>query len=145
MLPRRFPRGALVAAIATASLSVAVTVGTGSAHPTPEDDAFIGIVKQLNIPVPSPDDAVQASGRELVTFGGTRSHRLRTDEARLGQPAGQTSDRLRGDTQDPGQSHTAGHRVTEDRTQRDVLAHRDPRRTQGKIRLQLEQMRGQND
>ena len=34
MLTRRFPRGALVAAIATASLSVAVTVGNrvGARH-----------------------------------------------------------------------------------------------------------------
>jgi hypothetical protein len=66
MLTRRFPRGALLAAIATASLSVAVTLGTGSAHATSEDDAFIGIVKQLNIPVPSPDDAVQV-GRGICS------------------------------------------------------------------------------
>jgi len=56
----------LVAAIATASLSVAVTVGTGSANATPEDDAFVGIVKQLNIPVPSTDDAVQV-GRGICS------------------------------------------------------------------------------
>ena len=66
MPARRFPRGALVAAIATAGLGVAVTFGSGLAHATPEDDAFIGIVKQLNIPVPSPDDAVQV-GRGICS------------------------------------------------------------------------------
>jgi hypothetical protein len=66
MLTRRFPRGALVATIAAASLSVAITFGYGSAHATPEDDAFISIVKQLNIPVPSPDDAIQV-GRGICT------------------------------------------------------------------------------
>ena len=59
MLTRRFPRGALVATIAAASLSVAITFGYGSAHATPEDDAFISIVEQLNIPMPSTDEAVQ--------------------------------------------------------------------------------------
>jgi hypothetical protein len=66
MLTRRFPRGALVATIAAAGLGVAITFGYGSAHATPEDDAFIGIVKQLNIPVPSPDDAIQV-GRGICT------------------------------------------------------------------------------
>ncbi len=66
MLTRRFPRAALVATIAAASLSVAITFGYGSAHATPEDDAFIGIVKQLNIPVPSPDDAIKV-GRGICT------------------------------------------------------------------------------
>ena len=66
MLTRRFPRGALVATIAAASVSVAITFGYGSAHATPEDDAFISIVKQLNIPVTSPDDAVQV-GRQICT------------------------------------------------------------------------------
>jgi hypothetical protein len=66
MLTRRFPRGVLVATIATASLSVAITFGYGSAHATPEDDAFVSIVKQLNIPVTSPDDAVQV-GRQICT------------------------------------------------------------------------------
>ena len=56
----------MVAAIAAAGLSVAITFGTGSAHATPEDDAFIGIVKQLNIPVPSPDEAVQV-GRGICS------------------------------------------------------------------------------
>lgn len=66
MLTRRFPRGALVATIAAASLGVAITVGSGSAHASPEDDAFIGIVKQLNIPMPSTDDAIQV-GRSICT------------------------------------------------------------------------------
>lgn len=66
MLTRRFRKGALVATIAAASLSVAITFGYGSAHATPEDDAFISIVKQLNIPVNSPDDAVQV-GRQICT------------------------------------------------------------------------------
>jgi hypothetical protein len=67
MLTRRFPRGALVATIAAASLSVATTFGYGSAHATtPEDDAFISIVKQLNIPMPSPDDAIQV-GRGICS------------------------------------------------------------------------------
>jgi hypothetical protein len=66
LLTRRFPRGALVAAIAAASLSLAVTFGSGLAHATPEDDAFVGIVKQLNIPVPSPDEAVQV-GRGICS------------------------------------------------------------------------------
>jgi hypothetical protein len=56
----------LVATIAAAGLSVAVTFGCGSAHATPEDDAFIAIVKQLNIPVPSPDDAIQV-GRGICS------------------------------------------------------------------------------
>jgi Protein of unknown function (DUF732) len=60
MLTRRFPKGALAATIAAASLSVAITFGYGSAHATTEeDDAFVAIVKQLNIPVPSPADAIQ--------------------------------------------------------------------------------------
>lgn len=66
MLTRRFPRGALVATIAAASLSVAITIGSGSAHATPEDDAFIGIVKQLNITMPSTDDAIQV-GRGICS------------------------------------------------------------------------------
>jgi hypothetical protein len=66
MLTRRFPRGALVATIAAASLSVANTFGYGSAHATPEDDAFVSIVKQLNIPVPSSDDAIQV-GRGICS------------------------------------------------------------------------------
>lgn len=66
MLTRRFRKGALVATIAAASLSVAISFGYGSAHATPEDDAFISIVKQLNIPVNSPDDAVQV-GRQICT------------------------------------------------------------------------------
>ncbi len=66
MLTRLFPRGALVATIAAASLSVAITLGYGSAHATPEDDAFIGIVKQLNIPMPSTDDAIQV-GRSICS------------------------------------------------------------------------------
>ena len=66
MLTRRFPRGALVATIAAAGLSVAITFGCGSAHATPEDDAFISIVKQLNIPVPSSDDAIQV-GRGICS------------------------------------------------------------------------------
>jgi hypothetical protein len=66
MLTRRFPKGALVATIAAASLSVAITFGYGSAHATPEDDAFISIVKQLNIPVPSPDEAIQV-GQGICT------------------------------------------------------------------------------
>ncbi|HET6731345.1 DUF732 domain-containing protein [Mycobacterium sp.] len=63
MLTRQFPRGALIAA---AALSVAITFGYGSAHATPEDDAFVSIVKQLNIPVTSPDDAIQV-GRQICT------------------------------------------------------------------------------
>ncbi len=59
MLTRRFRRGALFATIAAASLSLAITFGYGSAHASPQDDAFIGIVKQLNIPVSSPDEAIQ--------------------------------------------------------------------------------------
>ena len=66
MLSRRFPRGSLVATIAAAGLSVAITFGCGSAHATPEDDAFIDIVKQLNIPVLSSDDAVQV-GRGICS------------------------------------------------------------------------------
>ena len=66
MLSRRFPRGSLVATIAAAGLSVAITFGYGSAHATPEDDAFISIVKQLNIPLPSPDDAIQV-GRGICS------------------------------------------------------------------------------
>jgi hypothetical protein len=66
MPARRFPRGALVAAIAAASLSITVAFGGGLAHATPEDDAFVGIVKQLNIPVPSPDEAVQV-GRGICS------------------------------------------------------------------------------
>ena len=66
MLTRRFPRGASVAAVAAAGLYVAVTFGSGLAHATPEDDAFIGIVKQLNIPVPSPDEAIQV-GRGICS------------------------------------------------------------------------------
>lgn len=60
-------RQTLIAAISAASLSVAVAVGYGTAHATtPEDDAFLSIVKQLNIPVPSPDDAIQV-GRGICT------------------------------------------------------------------------------
>jgi hypothetical protein len=66
MLTPRFPRAALVATIAAASLSVAVAFGYGSAHATPADDAFISIVKQLNIPMPSTDDAIQA-GRGICS------------------------------------------------------------------------------
>jgi hypothetical protein len=66
MLTRLSPRGALVATIAAASLVVAITFGSGSAHATPEDDAFIGIVKQLNIPMPSTDDAIQV-GRGICS------------------------------------------------------------------------------
>jgi hypothetical protein len=66
MLTRRYSRGALVMAIAAASLSVALTFGNGLAHATPEDDAFVGIVKQLNIPVPSPDEAIQV-GRGICS------------------------------------------------------------------------------
>jgi hypothetical protein len=66
LLTRRFPRGASVAAIAAASASLAVIFGSGLAHATPEDDAFVGIVKQLNIPVPSPDEAVQV-GRGICS------------------------------------------------------------------------------
>jgi hypothetical protein len=66
MLTRRFPRGALAATIAAASLSTAITFGYGSAHAAPEDDAFISIVKQLNIPMPSTDDAV-AAGRGICS------------------------------------------------------------------------------
>ena len=63
MLTRWIPRGAMVA---TAICTVAVTFGFGSAHASPEDDAFLSIVKQLNIPVNSPDDAVQV-GRQICT------------------------------------------------------------------------------
>lgn len=63
MLIRRFTRGALVVAT---GLTVAITFGYGSAHASPEDDAFLSIVKQLNIPVNSPDDAVQV-GRQICT------------------------------------------------------------------------------
>ncbi len=66
MLTPRFPRAALAATIATAGLSVAITFGYGSAHATPQDDAFISIVKQLDIPVPSPDEAIQV-GRGICT------------------------------------------------------------------------------
>jgi hypothetical protein len=66
MLIRRFTRGALVATVAATSLSVAITFGYGSAHASPEDDAFVSIVKQLNIPVNSPDEAVQV-GRQICT------------------------------------------------------------------------------
>ena len=54
-----FLRGASVATTAAAIFGVAIAFGYGSAHATAEDDAFIGIVKQLDIPVPSPDEAVQ--------------------------------------------------------------------------------------
>lgn len=66
MLTRRFPRAAMVVTIAAASLSVAITFGYGSAHATPEDDAFVNIVKQLDIPVPSPDEAIQV-GKAICT------------------------------------------------------------------------------
>lgn len=66
MLTRRFPTAALVATIAATCLSLAMTFGSGSAHATPEDDAFISIVKQLNIPVPSTDDAIQV-GRGICS------------------------------------------------------------------------------
>ena len=66
MLTRRFPRAALGATIAATCLGVAVTFGYGSAHAEPEDDAFISIVKQLNIPVPSTDDAIQV-GRGICS------------------------------------------------------------------------------
>lgn len=56
----------MVATIAAASLSVAFTFGYGSAHATPEDDAFISIVKELDIPVPSSDDAIQV-GRGICS------------------------------------------------------------------------------
>jgi hypothetical protein len=60
MPTRRFPKAALTATIAAASLSVAMTFGYGSAHATPDEDAaFLAIVKQLNIPVPDPDQAIQ--------------------------------------------------------------------------------------
>src|SRR5215218_980081 len=62
----RFPRGASVATIAAAIFAVAIAFGSGSVHATPEDDAFVGIVKQLDIPVPSPDEAVQV-GRGICT------------------------------------------------------------------------------
>jgi hypothetical protein len=66
MLTRLSPRGAVVATIAAASLGAAITFGSGSAYATPEDDAFIGIVKQLNIPMPSTDDAIQV-GRGICS------------------------------------------------------------------------------
>ncbi len=66
MLTPRFPRWPLVATIAAGSLSVAITFGCGSAHASPEDDAFVSIVKQLNIPVASPDDAIQV-GRGICS------------------------------------------------------------------------------
>jgi hypothetical protein len=60
MPTRRFPKAALAATIATASLSVAMTFGLGSAQATPDEDAaFVAIVKQLNIPMPDPDQAIQ--------------------------------------------------------------------------------------
>jgi Protein of unknown function (DUF732) len=61
-----FPRGASVTTIAAAIFGVAIAFGPGPAHATPEDDAFVGIVKQLDIPVPSPDEAVQV-GRGICT------------------------------------------------------------------------------
>jgi hypothetical protein len=62
----RFPRGASAATIAAAIFGVALAIGSGSAHATPEDDAFIGIVKQLDIPLPSPYDAIGV-GRGICT------------------------------------------------------------------------------
>jgi hypothetical protein len=67
MLTWRFPRAALTATIAAASVSVAITFGYGTAHATtPEDDAFLNIVKQLDIPMSSPDDAIQV-GRGICS------------------------------------------------------------------------------
>jgi hypothetical protein len=60
MPARRFPKTALAATIAAAILSAAMAFGSGSAYATPDEDAaFVAIVKQLNIPVPDPDQAVQ--------------------------------------------------------------------------------------
>jgi hypothetical protein len=66
MLTRRFPRAAFAATIAAAGLSVAITFGSALAHATPEDDAFVSIAKELNVPVPSSDDAVQV-GRGICS------------------------------------------------------------------------------
>jgi Protein of unknown function (DUF732) len=60
MPTRRIPKATLAATIAAATLSVAMTFGYGSAQATPDEDAaFVAIVKQLNIPVPDPAQAIQ--------------------------------------------------------------------------------------
>lgn len=60
-------RRTLIAAISAACLSGALAFGYGSAHATtPEDDVFLSIVKQLNIPMPNPDDAIQV-GRGICS------------------------------------------------------------------------------
>jgi Protein of unknown function (DUF732) len=64
MLARRFTTRALAAMIAASGLSVAMTFGMASANATPEDDQFLEIVKQLDVPVSSPEDAVQI-GHEI--------------------------------------------------------------------------------
>jgi hypothetical protein len=55
MVTRRFAQ----ALAATACiLGIALTAGIGSANATPEDDQFLDVVKQLNIPVEKPEDAI---------------------------------------------------------------------------------------
>lgn len=64
MFTRRFTKAPLAAAMAVTVLGTAMTIGVAPAGATPEDDRFLGIVKQLDIPVNSPDEAIQV-GQEI--------------------------------------------------------------------------------
>ncbi len=65
MIARRFSKRALAATMAASAFGVAITVGVPSAGATSDEDRrFLEIVKELNVPTNSPEEAVQV-GREI--------------------------------------------------------------------------------
>ncbi len=65
MVSRRSVKVAISATIAASALSVAITTATPAwADLTAEDQQFVNVVKELNVPVKSDEDAV-AIGQEI--------------------------------------------------------------------------------
>ena len=63
MYARRFTRAAMAAAIAVLALGVSTTAVAAA---TPEDDQFLDIVEQLDIPVDEPETMIDV-GRQICT------------------------------------------------------------------------------
>ncbi|GAB5895437.1 MULTISPECIES: DUF732 domain-containing protein [Mycolicibacterium] len=58
--PRHLPARVIATALSACALFAAMAFGIAPAHASTEDDRFLEIVKQLNVPMNSPEEAIQA-------------------------------------------------------------------------------------
>ncbi len=89
MFTRPFTKAALTAALAVSVLGTALTVGVAPAGATPQDDRFLGIVKQLDIPVNSPEEAIQVGQEICKTVAENQIEPVRAVRGMLGRLMGQ--------------------------------------------------------